>query len=64
MKRIIIFVVAVLVLTHSQSNIFQIYYKQSRTIAEAMTIDQLAGQMTQADFATITDMNSQTTRPD
>ena len=48
----------------SQSDIFSKYYEESRKIAEGMSLDQLAGQMIQADFETITDMDKQITNPD
>ena len=43
-------VLALLVFAQSQSDIFSQYYPQARKIAEAMTIDQLVGQMVQADL--------------
>lgn len=43
-------VLALLVFAQAQSDIFSQYYPQARKIAEAMTIDQLVGQMVQADL--------------
>jgi hypothetical protein len=64
MNKISILVLALLaLLATSQADIFGQYYTQCRKIAEAMTLDQLAGQMIQADFETISNAEKQTTDP-
>lgn len=54
MKGIVALFVLLMVCLTTQTDIFSKYYEESRKIAEAMTIDELAGQMIQADFEAIT----------
>lgn len=54
MKGIVALFVLLMVCHTNQTDIFSKYYEESRKIAEAMTIDELAGQMIQADFEAIT----------
>jgi hypothetical protein len=65
MKNISILLFALLVLlSHSQTDIFSKNYKESRKIAESMTIDQLIGQMVQLTFGGITNEEKETTNPE
>jgi hypothetical protein len=56
-------IVLISTLASAQADIFAQYYQQCRTIAEAMTLEQLAGQMIQADFEAISNADTQTTDP-
>lgn len=53
-------VLLLLIATSLQADIFGKYYQESKKIAEAMTLEQLAGQMIQADFEAITTLEYQT----
>ena len=52
--KAIIFLLFTLTLAFTQNDIYSQYYKESRKIAEAMTVNQKIGQMIQADFEAIT----------
>jgi len=54
MRKISILLLALLLVIAQSQDIFSKYYSEARKIAEAMTLDQLVGQMVQADFKTIT----------
>jgi hypothetical protein len=43
-------VITLFIFAQTQTDIFSQYYQQAKKIAEAMTIDQLVGQMIQADL--------------
>lgn len=50
MKLLFVLLALILVPLAAQTDIFSKYYDESRKIAEAMTLDELIGQMIQADF--------------
>lgn len=56
----IFFVLLASLIITQQTSIFDNYYSESRKIAEAMTLDELVGQMIQADFEAVTTLEYKT----
>ena len=64
--RILICILLVLAITfaNSQTDIYSKYYSEARKIAEAMTLDQKIGQMTQLDMKALTNEEKEITNVD
>lgn len=59
-----ILVVLTISLANAQTDIYSKYYAEARKIAEAMTLDQKIGQMTQLDMKALTNEEKETTNAD